>query len=78
MSGSLEDVIHEAMRETAFRAELRSNPEEALEQFDLIEEEHEAIVSRDETKIAELLGDHLRKGVPNSPPTSSTIVPEAG
>jgi hypothetical protein len=55
MSNTLKAVLDRTMRDEAFLQTLRSDPDEALDEYSLDDEEYEALVAGDERRITELL-----------------------
>lgn len=64
---AIKKVLHQAMADEAFRERLRSAPHKTLSEYDLSEEEVEAIASRRESKVAEMTGDISSDGLAKSP-----------
>lgn len=67
---TIREVFHTAMDDEEFRESFKSNPEEALEKFELTKEEQSAILTGDEKSINEMIGEspedmeHLAVGSP--------------
>lgn len=51
------DVLGRAMSDESFLARFRSDPEAALDEYDLEERERNALASGNESEIRELLGE---------------------
>jgi len=50
------DIVHKAMSDESFLNRLRTEPEATLDEFDLEEEERQALLGGTERKIREYLG----------------------
>lgn len=55
MSETLKTVLNRAMSDESFLQAFRANPEDALDEFDLSEDEREALLAGDEHEVNELL-----------------------
>lgn len=52
--------MHRAMNDESFLMQFRSNPESALEGFDLSEDEERALLERDDESLIEQLNEDIK------------------
>lgn len=50
-------MMNRAMNDESFLDHFRANPESVLEDFDLNEDERDALMSRDDDEVRDVLGD---------------------
>jgi len=50
-------VMEQAMKDESFLSRFRADPESALEEYDLEEEEREAFATKSDERIREVIGD---------------------
>ena len=75
MSDALLKVLERASADTAFRAELESDPQSALAGYELTAEERAALMRRDGQRLR-ALGVDTRLSKQVDPPTTDTPWPE--
>lgn len=54
---TIQSVLERSMEDLGFAERLRDDPEAALAEYDLSEEEAEALASGDQSRIFDILGD---------------------
>lgn len=59
-STAISNVMHRAMSDESFLMQFRSNPESALEEFDLSEEEERALLEQDDESLIEQLNEDIK------------------
>jgi len=57
---AVSDVLHRAMSDEGFLMRFRSDPESALEEFDLSEDEETALVEQDDQSMIEQLNEDIK------------------
>lgn len=59
-NATVSDVMHRAMSDESFLMRFRSDPESALDEFDLSEKEERALLSRDDQSMIEQLNEDIK------------------
>ncbi len=58
-NATISDVVDRAMNNEAFRMQFRSNPEAALEEFDLDEADERALLEQDDDTLIDQIEDGI-------------------